>query len=352
MAEPVRIKPEPGVSSPFVEDELDESTDLEFYDPSAQGDAFNKMYLARLPAYLWQAWSKLDDDAEIQIGRVRQWSAPDGTMKVQMLLRSDIEQQKDLPKEYNMEIVNPDVNNTFIFTEQDLPSYAAKNKERAAALARGIPAHILRAQQQKQTESQPAERGKRPAPYTRRAIPKKTTIAGTVKHEVVCTPMMNAETEHFLTKRALEAQTQVAKVELVARLPPNGATDQKQWDNFLKMPDNKPTKAKKMENKTARWPENRVIDEIVNCFSEHRYWSIRAFRSKIPQPEAFIRDCVEKVAVLHRSGSFANHWSLKPEYESMIKSKNLPEPANDAAAPQVDIASDDEDDDIKMEDVI
>lgn len=122
-----------------------------------------------------------------------------------------------------------------------------------------------------------------------------------------------------------------------------------------KIADNKPSKAKKMDNKTARWPENQLLDEIARCFSEHRYWSIKAFRNKIPQPEAFIRECLEKIAVLHRSGPFANHWSLKPEYEGMMAKKNLPQPANDAAAPKpgADIASEDEDDDdIKMEDVL
>lgn len=109
-----------------------------------------------------------------------------------------------------------------------------------------------------------------------------------------------------------------------------------------------------MDNKTARWPENQLLDEIARCFSEHKYWSIKAFRNKIPQPEAFIRECLEKIAVLHRSGSFANHWSLKPEYQTMMANKNLPEPANDAAAPKpaIDIDSDDDDDDVKMEDVL
>jgi hypothetical protein len=79
MADPVRVKPEPDAGSPGVEDELDESTDLEFYDKSVQGDN-STMYLTRLPNYLWRAWAELGDDEEIQIGRVRQWRAPDGTM--------------------------------------------------------------------------------------------------------------------------------------------------------------------------------------------------------------------------------------------------------------------------------
>jgi transcription initiation factor TFIIF subunit beta len=70
-----------------------------------------------------------------------------------------------------MEIANPDVNDTFIFTEQDLPSYAAKNKERAAALAQGIPAHLLRQQQKKIEPPQTTDRVKKGGQYTRRGVP-------------------------------------------------------------------------------------------------------------------------------------------------------------------------------------
>lgn len=91
--------------------------------------------------------------------------------KLQMLLRSDVAQHQGLPKEYNMDVVNHDVQNTFIFTEQDLPSYAARNKERANALAQGIPAHLLRKHYRQMEPPQPAERGKRGAPYARRPIP-------------------------------------------------------------------------------------------------------------------------------------------------------------------------------------
>ena len=97
-----------------------------------------------------------------------------------MLLRSDLEPHRVLPKEYNMDVTSLDVKNTFIFSEQDLPSYAAKNKERAAALAQGIPAHLLRQQQPTGKETQPSDRaGRRPGPYTRRAIPSEQLPHGT-----------------------------------------------------------------------------------------------------------------------------------------------------------------------------
>ncbi len=69
------------------------------------------------------------------------------------LLLRDIPAHADVPKEYELDL-NPMSNgtsrsneitkNTFVFSEQDLPGFKAKNKARAAATAAGIPAHLLR----------------------------------------------------------------------------------------------------------------------------------------------------------------------------------------------------------------
>jgi len=69
MADTTCVKPDPDMGSPSVEDDdLEDAGDLEFYDSSFMGT----MYLARLPNYVWEAWSQLeDDDEEIQIGTIR-----------------------------------------------------------------------------------------------------------------------------------------------------------------------------------------------------------------------------------------------------------------------------------------
>jgi transcription initiation factor TFIIF subunit beta len=83
MAEP-HIKPDPetqGASPGISEDDLyEDAGDLEFNtDPN-----FQRLYLARVPKFLWEAWEKLDDDAEIQIGTIRQITTPgpNGEMRV------------------------------------------------------------------------------------------------------------------------------------------------------------------------------------------------------------------------------------------------------------------------------
>ena len=64
-----RLKPDPdsiGASPAAQDDDIyEDAGDLEFsQDPST-------IYLTRLPKFLWEKWSKLDDNDEIQIGTVR-----------------------------------------------------------------------------------------------------------------------------------------------------------------------------------------------------------------------------------------------------------------------------------------
>ena len=71
---------------------------------------------------------------------------------MKILLRSDLSSHQGIPKEFDMDFSNhlsADGNpapskNTFVFSEQDLPGFRARNKARTAAAAAGIPAYLLR----------------------------------------------------------------------------------------------------------------------------------------------------------------------------------------------------------------
>lgn len=83
---------------------------------------------------------------------------------------------------------------------------------------------------------------------------------------------------------------------------------------------------------------------------------MKALRTELQQPEAYLRETLEKVAVLAKSGRFATQWSLKPEN----KIANY-EAIGDAVAPtgegvggdESDMADeeDEDDEDVKFEDV-
>ncbi|KAB5581104.1 putative transcription initiation factor [Coniochaeta sp. 2T2.1] len=355
--EDVKIKPDPeAIGSPLLDDdEFEDAGDLEFYDKTMPGDPLGAMWLARVPHSLWKTWSELDDDAEIHIGTIRQWNEVDaqGRHKLRMLLKS-IPQHQNVPKEYDLEVNKEDARNTFIFSEQDLPGYAAKNKAKADAIKAGIPAYLMKSKNEKENTATSWERRKKGGVPPRKSIPKKTAIAGKVRHLVTGIPVENIETEMITRREREEAMKPKAETDIVEALAidPRRVLQAGTEDvtNFIKTGE--APKPKRTDNKTTRMPENELVDALHACFRQYNFWSMKALRSHLRQPEAYLREVLDKLAVLMRTGDFANHYQLKPEFKELL-AREQPEsvPAGDTAAP-APVGEDDEDDeDIKMEDV-
>lgn len=95
-------------------------------------------------------------------------------------------------------------------------------------------------------------------------------------------------------------------------------------------------------------PENELLDEIDRAFKEYNYWSMKALKSRIPQPEVYLRATLEKLADLNKTGRFANQWSLKEEFRRPRAAQEL------APEPKLEAGEDDDEDeeDVKMEDVV
>lgn len=78
------IKSEPGSAgaSPAraEEDIYEDAGDLDFT------QANQAPYLTRLPKWLWETWSRLDDDAEVQIGMIRVEGTPGDIKRVRLWL--------------------------------------------------------------------------------------------------------------------------------------------------------------------------------------------------------------------------------------------------------------------------
>jgi transcription initiation factor TFIIF subunit beta len=107
------------------------------------------------------------------------------------------------------------------------------------------------------------------------------------------------------------------------------------------------TKPKKGEVfKAARIPKDQLLDLIFDCFRQYQYWSMKALRQKTRQPDSYLREVLGDVAMLIKSGSFANHYCLSEAYRD--KGGNNAKEA--AAAEAADDADDDEGE--EMEDVV
>ncbi|TVY85447.1 Transcription initiation factor IIF subunit beta [Lachnellula suecica] len=352
------------------EDIYEDAGDLEFNtDPN-----FQSLYLAKVPKYVWEAWSKLDDDAEIQIGTIRNTTVTgqDGVQeawhlfnqKLSMLLSSGIGEHQAIPKEYELDVTSNAVKNTFVFTERDLPGFKSKSNQKFDPASANMPSRLMRNKNEKPISNKPYDPNKRFQPYFRKAIPnvllERTTLVGKVAHEVNCIAVDNEESQRLLSMRTLEAMRPKMHTKFLGSedvtsvgggfIQPGTIAAQNQWDAFIKKPGQAAGKRPQML-KTARIPQNELLDKIFECFKKYNYWSMKALRTELAQPEAYLRETLERVAVLAKSGRFATQWSLKPEN----KITNF-EAMGDAVAPTEGIEDsefddDDDDEDVKFEDV-
>ncbi|GAM90913.1 hypothetical protein ANO11243_089590 [Dothideomycetidae sp. 11243] len=317
MEEDVKIKPDPdNAATPSVmeEDEYEDTGELQIRGSAADDQA----WLAKIPKWLWEAWIDIADDEEVELGKVRVYhkKRDNGQEKIKIVL-NDIPSHSTVPKKYDVNMNKSQYNNTVVFSEKD-------------------------------------------------HIPKQTALAGYLEHEVTVTAVENAE-YHRLTAARFHALSQPKRTTTFATgidhaMHPGLASQAAGFGAFNRGPSTTTAKGKKKPqlDKAVRVSENALLDMLQGCFKEYRYWSLRALKQRLHQPEAFIKSVVEKIAVLQRSGSFTGNWKLRPEYEATIlsgtASAGVKEEAAKEEAEDDDSVKDEDDDgaddfeDVKMED--
>ena len=270
-----------------------------------------------------------------------------------LMISPDIAKRKNVPKEYNLHITNPDSINTFIFSEKDLPGYKFRQKDWSlndAPLGR-----INRVRKKSKMSD------------FRRTIPKQTALAGQVRTELSCLPVENAEYQRIMEERTRLALRPRRETQFVGGVIAGGggnilnpgtlgaSADLKSFINKAG-----PPRGKKTMLKAARMPQNELLDLIYECFKEYTYWPLRSLKERLNQPETYLRQTLEMVAVMLRSGPHAMQWQLKPESrEGRYAEVGLFDGAKDEAAPDVGPLGDfedggdieDDEENVDMEDV-
>lgn len=134
-----------------------------------------------------------------------------------ILLSPDVVQNRDLPREYNMQIVEQDPMNTFVFSEKDLPGYRAYSADRAPPRFK---------------DRRRIEKTRKSEYKFRRAIPSKciplwnstelilfiaeqTTLVGQVRTEINCLPVENKDYIEYMKRRAKEESLSKPKIHVL-----------------------------------------------------------------------------------------------------------------------------------------
>lgn len=98
-------------------------------------------------------------------------------------------------------------------------------------------------------------------------------------------------------------------------------------------------------------PKNELLDALFDLFRQYEYWTLKGLREKVNQPETYLKETLESIATLIKTGTFALKWTLKPEYkEKGIETvkQQLKQEGIDEDGPGDD---GDDDDEEEMEDV-
>lgn len=192
-------------------------------------------------------------------------------------------------------------------------------------------------------------------------LPEHTALVGQASQEFNCLPVENEEFRLISEKRALEALKPKKETMFIKQLPGKILQERHALPTdkgtfvvrlypfllFLIASANnlqqatKPLKSKPQENKYTRMPQNELLDRIFGCFREYQYWPFKALKARLMQPEAYLKQTLEMVAHLVKSGDFAMTWELKPEAQQTNYAQ-MPHAVKAEMAPGDNFDSDDD----------
>ncbi|CAE6425166.1 unnamed protein product [Rhizoctonia solani] len=122
--------------------------------------------------------------------------------------------------------------------------------------------------------------------------------------------------------------------------------------NFSNMVKQKPKPATGQFERAARIPKNELLDMLFKLFLVQSHWSMKVLRERTKQPLDYLKETLEEIAILHKSGPHTNTWSLQASYAQQF---GAPPPeaniATTSASNNMMESDEDEDEDEDMDEV-
>lgn len=296
----------------------------------------NDVRLARIPDWLYGALSNWDDlaegndDDQIQVGEVLAFATTggiDNTKPMRIFFNDRWQAKTKLPTAFEltpMPTSNTMLGNTYVFSEKDLPGYKPNGYGQGG---RGGAVQDPKARVQKRRY--------------KKAIPKQTALLGQSTSHYSAKALDTQDLKDFTTARMKQAIQGSNTATVITKETDYTSYNnlQKRFESFIK-PN---VKTKAQQNKAARVSREELTDMLHAAFDDFQYWPMKALKTRTKQPEQFLKEGLNDIAQLVRSGPFASTWQRLPLYN---EARNLSKLKLEAA-PEED-GSDGE----EMEDVV
>ncbi|KAJ1910411.1 hypothetical protein IWQ60_010672 [Tieghemiomyces parasiticus] len=224
-------------------------------------DINTKVWLVKIPKFLAEKWGDIDEE-NVDLGKVRIYDRPDAQGNSISILLSDAPINDDLPREYTLKLVNNQVKNMYVFSED--------------------------------------------------AQTHQTAMAGTVHHECAVTPVYTEEYRRIMRTRNLEAGKPSRTVKVLGDGYKKALLSTTPGMRDLAAPYRK--KGAHLDAKTTRMPKQELMNLLFQAFEKYPYWSFKGLVEFTQQPAAFLKETLYEVAVLNKKGQFNAMYQLKPEF--------------------------------------
>lgn len=263
-------------------------------------------------------------------------------------------ENQDIPQEYDLSILNTQVNNSYVFSEENLKRFRQEVTEMGEMpeqpkLKDLDPEESLRPAKFYRVDKN-GESLKQQIPFVK-TIPKKTSLVGKIVHDCQVVPLKtDSRYAQMLMKRQnMPLTKERPKVTFLNEIPgvvqsqAGPSLAGKSTSMFLK---STPQRSKN-EGRAIRMPQKDLLDLLFRLFEEYEYWSIKGLKERTKQPETYLKESLESIANLIKKGPYTSKYHLKPEYRRLRDAERA---AKAGGNEEEDKKEDDEDED--MEDVI
>lgn len=373
MSSPVK-KPEdparkPGVKEEPKEEDPDHALLLdpeEYLDENESLDmnlahGGRKVWLVKLPRYLAERWTNKDNLYGQQLGliKIRQTkSGLTGKKKLEVkLVLDERERTPDIPLEYNLSILNTQVKNQYVFSEENLKRFKQEVTEMGE-----MPDQPELPDIDRSNDPQPrlqffrvqknGSDDRKYVPFVK-TIPKKTNLVGKIVHDCQVIPLKDdAKYSLMLARRQnISQEKERPKVTFLNEIP--GVVQSQAGPSIMGKSTSMFLKSNPVKNKAdgraIRMPKKDLLDLLFRLFEEYEYWSMKGLKERTRQPETYLKESLDSIANLIKKGPYTSKYNLKPEYRRLRDAERA------ARLGQVvtnDNEENEEDDDDDMEDII
>lgn len=325
-----------------------------------------KVWLVKLPRYLADKWSRTQELGGQQLGTVKiKKSGPGRNKKLQVkLVLKDVDKNSDIPQEYDISVLNTQVHNSYVFSEENLKKFKQELTEMGEmpdqpelkSLDPEPDASLQYRQQQLykyySIDRDTPEGDKKYIPSVK-TIPKKTNLEGKICHDCQIVP---AKSDSKYGSMLLKRQTIMQpakprpKVTLLHEIP--GVIQSNAGPNIRGNNTSvfsKSNSKKNADGRAIRMPKKDLLDLLFRLFEEYEYWSMKGLKERTRQPESYLKESLESIANLIKKGPYTSKYNLKPEYKRLRDAERAARLGIEVENENNDNA--DDDDDIEMEDV-